>query len=457
MVVDTVIKNCKVVHPLGIREEGIAINREEIVALAADPCLPNARKTIDARGNYVIPGLIDPHVHLGLYQPANLDIRAGTISAALGGITSIGNYLPGTIYSDRGLTAEMFAEWKEIYERCAIVDAFFHGRVMSSADIGRLTETIRNHGIISYKFNMAYKGSEGAVIGIQNVDDGLLYEGFRAIAASGLPTRALVHAENIDIINRIRPGIQASGRQDLAAWTETRPDFCELLDAERAICLAQLLETPLYIVHISAAKTIRALYTAKKQDIDVVGETCPHYLTLTKNAPLGPLGKMNPALKCEEDIEALWHGIKEGVIECLGSDHCSPTRKMKQDLWTGVPGIPGIDCLLPLMLSEGVNRGRITLEKLVQVCCYNNAKTFGLHPQKGEICVGSDADLVIVDLTKKAVVAPKAESSLSDFSVYEGRELQGWPILTMLRGNVIMEQGRLVGKTGIGRYLRSQL
>jgi dihydroorotase-like cyclic amidohydrolase len=458
MIVDTVIKNCRIISPWGISTEGIGIKGGEIVALAKDTYLPEATRTIDAKGNYVMPGVIDPHVHMGTYHSLTEDSTTIAIAAALGGVTTLGVYLSIGLYSSSdGLSAERFDEWKEIYETHALVDAFFHGRVYSAIDAERILDTTLRYGLPSHKFSMAYKGFEGQQLGMQGIDDGIIFKGFKAIAPLGYPARAMVHAENIDVIFMLKKDIESTGRQDLAAWTDVRPGFCEFLDAERAISIARVVNAPLYIVHISAAQTVNAVAKAKAEGVDVIGETCPQYLTLTKDAPLGPLGKANPSLKDQEDIAELWGGIREGTIECLGSDHVTSTRKMKQDMWTGVPGFTGTEYILPLMLSEGVDKGRITLEKLVEVCCYNNARVFGIYPRKGIIRIGSDADLVIIDLNKKKRVPAKTKLQLTDFCVYEGWELKGWPILTMVRGDVIAEDENIIAKPGIGKYIKRSL
>jgi dihydropyrimidinase len=301
---------------------------------------------------------------------------------------------------------------------------------------------------------MAYKGPEGEQIGAACADDGLLWAGFKEIADIGYPFRAQVHAENIDIIYRIKPQIEATGRQDLAAWDDARPGFCETLDVQRAISLASFTGAPLYIVHVHHGPSVDVIATAKSAGVDVVAETCPQYLVLDRTAPLGTLGKVNPPITDKASSERLWQGIREGTISCIGTDHCSVSKEMKKEMWKGAtPGLPGVESLLPIMLSEGVNKGRITLEKLVEVLCYNNAKTFGLFPLKGTIQVGSDADLVIVDLDKKAKMTVNPEHGCYDYTPYEGWEVKGWPVLTMLRGNVLVENGKLAAEPGTGRYI----
>ncbi len=453
MKVDSIIRNGKIVSPTGIIQAGVAIDDGKIVAVASDTSLPEAKRSIDAQGHYVLPGIIDVHVHLGAYHSLEEDLK-DTIGAAFGGVTTVGNFLGLGKESAKGSYADSFNRWKETWEKHSFVDAFFHASIISETNLKEIKLNAKRYGIASCKFYMAYKGPEGEEIGASPADDGLLWTGFNEIASLGYPFRAQVHAEDIDIVYRIKPQLEASGRQDLAAWDDARPGFCETLDVQRAISLARLTKAPLYIVHVHNGASVDVIAKAKSEGIDVVAETCPHYLLLDRTSPLGPLGKINPPLTDKASSERLWEGIREGTISCIGTDHCSVTKEMKKEMWKrALPGGPGVENLLPLMLSEGVNKGRITLEKLVEVLCHNNAKTFGFFPQKGTIQVGSDADLVIVDLNKKAEMTVNKEHGCYDYILYEGWEVTGWPVLTMLRGNVLVENGKLVAKPGIGKYL----
>lgn len=179
---------------------------------------------------------------------------------------------------------------------------------------------------------------------------------------------------------------------------------------------------------------------------------------MTKDDPLlGTRGKVNPPLRDQSSVEKLWRGINEGVVDCIGSHHAPHSIEAKErDIWAALPGFPGIETLLPLILSEGVNKGRITLPKLVEVCSANAAKALGLHPRKGGIAIGADADLVIIDLKKKVKIRSEILHSAAAWTPYEGRELRGWPTLTMLRGNVIMEDGEPIARSSVGRYIPRQ-
>jgi len=453
MPVDTVIKNGRIVSPGGIATRGIAISGGRIAAIADDDDLPEAGETIDAEGNFILPGIIDVHVHTGLYVPLSEEIR-DTYAAAYSGITTIGNYVGMRLEAQKDSYELAFDRWRDTWEKNALSDVFFHGNIISDTNINEIRANASRYGITSFKFMMINRGPEVLKAGLYAIDDGVLWLGFREISTLGYPARAIVHCENREIIDRIEPVLKATGRQDTAVWALAHPGFCETLDAEKAISLARLTGAPLYIVHIASAGTVDVLAKAKAEGIDVIGETCPHYLALTRDAHLGPLGKVNPPLGDKASQERLWQGINEGTISCLGSDHCSTTKELKKDMWAQIQGMPGLDALLPVMLSEGVNRGKITLQKLVEVCCENNARVFGLYPKKGTLQVGSDADIVIVDLDKKARLSiSNSHYTLADYTPYEGWEIKGWPVLTMLRGNIIVQGGELKARPGLGKYI----
>ena len=345
--------------------------------------------------------------------------------------------------------------WIETWNKNSLIDGVFSPFIMTPTHLNDIPIIARKYGISTFKFLMAYKGEEAEQLGIAPTDDGQLYEGFKAVAELGPPARAMIHAENMDIITRLKEQLKAQGRTDLAAWTDCRPGWVEALDVERAISIAKVTGCPLYQVHTSAAESVEAIAKAKAEGVDYISETCPPYLTLTKDSPVGNMGKVNPPLKNQKSIDRLWKGLKEGTVSCLGTDSCPHVAKeMKQGtIWEAYPGYTCMESYLPIMLSEGVNKGRITLERLVECACRNNAKAFGVFPKKGTISVGSDADLVIVDLDKKVRLSAETHHECCDFSIYEGWEVKGYPVLTMVHGAVVMEDGKVVGKPGIGRYI----
>jgi dihydropyrimidinase len=454
MKVDIVIKNCKVVNPEGITSQGIAISGEKIVALADDTKLPEAEKTIDAGGNYVLPGIIDNHTHFGGGYPLDEDVRGDTAAATYGGITTVANTIGIGYCQHRGSFTEVVDEWIEIQEANAFTDFVMSPIITSDVQLREIRLAAGRWGICTFKIALAYKEYEAEQEGTIAPNDGILYVALKTIAELGPPARLMLHCENIDIINRLMPRIRDDeGRQDLAAWTDSRPGWTEALDIKRAASIAKIVKAPIYIVHLSSIEGVDAVAEARDEGVDIIAETLPVFLTLTKYSPLGALGKINPPLRDDKSIERLWEGIRSGLVQCMGTDNASLRKEQKHDIWNGLPGLPSIENYLPIMLSEGVNKGRITLEKLVEVCCVNNAKAMGIYPKKGTIRVGSDADIVIVDINRKVRLSADNLHQLADFCLFEGWEVKGYPVLTMLRGNIVTKDGKLLAKPGLGRYL----
>jgi len=454
MHVDTLIVNTRIVSPEGIRNGHIAVQDGKVAGILSGSSLPEANETIDAGGKHVIPGVVDPHVHYGVYHSCEDEVY-DLQCAAYGGTTTACAYVGLGATAEKGSYEGSFQRWKDVWEENAVIDTIFHGGMCSEKNIEDVVVNAERYGITSFKFLMTCKGEEAKIIGGDTCDDGFLYAGFKSIARLGDKGIAMCHAENIDIISRIMPSIKETGRQDLAAWAEARPGWAETLDVIRAISLSMVTGCRLYLVHIHYHESLEIIAKAQADGIHVVAETCPQYLVLTSTADIpGGLGKINPPLRDEECNLALWEAVSDGTISFVGSDHCSTTRDMAPDLWSAPPGSPGAETLLPIMLSEGVNKGRISLETLVEVLCTNNARAFDIYPQKGALEIGSDADLVIVDLNKKVQFGTANQHyKLSDYSPYEGLEVTGWPVLTMVRGKVVVKDGEMMAEPGWGRYI----
>lgn len=457
MKADIVVKNCKLVTPEGITREGIAIDDGKILAIDRDSDLPAAERTIDAKENYVIPGVIDTHVHFSYSHPLDIDTRVDSAAAAYGGVTTVSNMMGLEGFRNFAYTDSytiIFDEWRETQKRNALTDFTIDLVIFSETHIREIPLYAAKYGVFLFKMALINKGLGARELKTMEADDGALYAALKEIAAIGPPARLRLHCENIDIINRLLAIVRnEEKRQDLAAWTDTRPGWVEALDIERAASIARITKAPIFIVHVSSAEGVDAVVKAKAEGVDIIAETTPAYLTLTKDAPLGALGKVIPPLKDKRSIERLWEAINSGVVECIGTDNVSNTKEQKKELWTALPGYSSVESYLPIMLSEGVNKGRITLEKLVEICCINNAKAMGIYPKKGAIRVGSDADLVIIDLNKKVKLSAQTLHQLADFCIWEGWEVKGYPILTMLRGNIIMQDGKLLSDPGVGEYL----
>ncbi|MEM3421186.1 MAG: amidohydrolase family protein [Candidatus Hadarchaeum sp.] len=459
MLVDTAIKNCRIVGVDGTVAGGIAIDNGKIIAIAKDPNLPSADRYIDAKGRFVIPGVIDPHVHYSLYRPFEEDCKSETKAAVAGGITTEALMTWGGMDKLLAPYKEKFDEAKNTVERHALANVVFIACLFTDQHIQEIPEYARDLGITQFKHCMFLKGRDAEALGLPSFDDAKLYSGLEIASTLGPPAISMIHAENVEIYYGLKEKLLKAGRKDLRAWTEAKSSLCEAEAVSRVIAVSDYLGAPIYLVHISSRESLDIAIQAQARGSKVTVETCPHYLSLSyKDFPDDcVLAKCNPPLRDERDIERLWWGIQRGHVHCIGTDHCASTGKGALDIWSAPAGLPGLETLLPVMLSEGVNKGRISMEKLVEVCCYNPAKVLGILPQKGTIAVGSDADLVIVDSDESKIVKAENLCTASDFTPYEGRELKGWPVLTMVGGNVVMEDGEIVGRPGVGKYIPRKL
>jgi dihydropyrimidinase len=455
---DLVISGGRVVSEHGIREASIAVAGGRIVAVGDRAVMPSAARTIDVEGQHVFPGVVDPHVHLQTFANRfDINVKTESKSAAVGGVTTI---IPTLLNREDATLSflDHFPWCKEAVDKYATIDVAFSAVIGSTQQIRELPRMATELGITSYKFYMAYTQDEASVFGINAMDDGQVLEGLRTIREIGYPAMMMVHAENMTIIHKLKGEYIAAGRNDLKAWTDARPDIAEEEATRRAIWYAKETGSRLYIVHMTIGRGVDWVREAQAKGVNVIAETCPHYLVLTKfdNDRVGHLGKVNPPLRDLENQEKLWEGVRNGAITCVGSDHSTIVPrpdKLQKDIWTAVPGFPGSGMLLPIMLSEGYHKGRVSLEKISAVLATNNARVYGLYPQKGAIEVGSDADFAIVDLDEKRVVTPEYMQSFADWGLYDGWELTGWPTMTIVRGEVVVDHGKVVGREGYGRYL----
>jgi dihydroorotase-like cyclic amidohydrolase len=298
--------------------------------------------------------------------------------------------------------------------------------------------------------------SEGNPIGIVTADDGVLYAGMERIRNLGPYNFCMVHAEDNALVEMFTEEVKRSGRNDLQAYTDSRPDFVEEQDILRAIWMAELLGCPLYIPHVTIGAAIDAALAANHRGARIILETCPHYLGLTTDHPAfegdrAGIGKVSPPLRDKVNQDRLWDGLAKGYISTVGSDHV-PIEKSGGALWEERPGFAGMATILPVMLTEGYLKGRIGLETIAAVTALNPAKLFGYYPQKGSIEIGSDGDIVLCDLQKEQVVSPLSTHSRFT-SAFEGQTLKGWPILTVRRGEVIFREGEVLALPGSGRIL----
>ncbi len=460
---DCVVKNGKLVIPqVGILEAWIGIEKERIKIVSDEKATPEAKKIIDAKGRYIFPGLVDPHTHFGNHLPFYEDFDTETVVAAAGGVTTFLTVLKvGLFDPEYPSYFKIFPGILEKTKGLSSVDFSFHFHIPVDKHIEEIPDYYRELGIQSYKFHMTYK-NVAAASGVTDVaahlkkmnpgvDDGVIYQILKKVGGMEIPPVPAVHCEADEIIRYTEEEAHRQGLTGLKAWNEARPYFTEELAVMKAGYLARITKSPVYIVHLSTKEGLEVVRAEKIRGTKIIAETCVHYLSMN-DEEMSPFGKINPPIRSQEHVEKLWEGILDGSITCVGTDHGAKHRSTKmKDIWGASLGFPGMETTLAIMIDESRKRG-IPLTKVAEVCSYNNAKVFSLLPQKGTICPGSDADLVFVDMEKEVVISPDILHSISGFSPYEGRKVKGWPVLTMLRGEVIYENGKMV-KKGSGEFV----
>ncbi|NIS60280.1 MAG: allantoinase AllB [Proteobacteria bacterium] len=439
MAVDLAILNGKIVTPQGIYEgDDIAVEKGEIVAIDKQGSFPEAKKTIDATGKYVLPGIIDVHVHFR--QPGyeyKEDFETGSMAAAAGGVTTVCDMPNNQPFCS---TVEAFQQKKESIRNKAYVD---YGLV--AAVVGETIEEIPNlaqSGINVFKIFM------GATVGgVPAPDDGGMFRAFQLVAETGL--RVGVHAENNAIMDYMTAKLKGEGRTDPLAHVEARPPIAEAESIQRAILFAGETGCKLHIYHLSSREGVQLIRAAQEKGVQVSAETGPHYLLLDCNymKKVGSILKINPPVRSPEHGEALWQGLLDGTVEVIATDHSPHTleEKIKDNIWEAIPGFTGVETKVPLMLTQ-VNEGRLSLMTYVKVASENPARVFNLYPRKGTIQVGTDADFTIVDMEKVGIINSEKLHSKSKITPFDGWRVKGLPVYAIVRGNVVMKDGEIVGK-----------
>ena len=449
---DLIVRNGTVVFPdRAAQPLDVAITGGKFTALLAPGTPAEAKRRVDATGKHVFPGLIDCHVHFGFAEPIT-EYTTETVYAAQGGFSTVlGYFLNNATYDD------VFArEIGYARDRCHI-DYGFHFSTANELHLTELARYVHEFGVTSFKYFMNFKGEEGRYLGLDGTDDGYFHDLLERAAALGDVT-IVCHTENIEIVNRIRKKFQQEGRSSLRDWCLSKPAISEAENLVRAAYFAEKLGAKIYIPHLSTRLGLEETRRWRSRYPHITLETCPHYLTHTLDADIGSIGKANPPFRTRDDVDAIWEGLADGTIEVVASDHVPRKRATKEKgIWLASQGFPGTATILPVLLSEGYHKGRISLARVCDCLTAAPARIFHLDDRKGHIRVGFDGDLTIVDLNLEKKVDPAALGSYSDYSLYEGWSLKGWPVMTVVRGEVVMDDGRIVGRPGFGEYLRRSL
>lgn len=447
---DLVIRGGTIITASDTTHADLGVQDGRIVQVGGE--MARATRELDARGLFVFPGGVDVHTHLSRTPGAERvdDFFHGSAAAAAGGITTICDYA----FQTRGRTLRQAAEQERADgEANSVIDFGLH-LVLGDPSSTSLEEmpALIAEGYPSYKIFMnQHRFNQRALdylraMGVAGVNGGIVN----------------IHAEDETIISYLSEQLLAAGKTEPRYFPQSRPAVSEVVAAARAVAMAEVARCPIYLVHLSSAGALSVLRAARARGLPIFGEVRPIYLYLTEERFEGSREEAakligNPPLRSPADMAALWEALRNGDIQTVATDHLpwGPERKTDPSLTfaTIEPGMSNLETLLPMLYSEGVVKGRISVNRFVELIATNPARLFGLHPRKGSIVAGADADLVLFDPDRRVTVRHEAMHSRAFYDPFEGFEVQGWPRVTVSRGEVIFQDGDVTGARGRGRFL----
>jgi dihydropyrimidinase len=446
---DLAIVGATVVTPSAVAPADVGVIAEKIASIAPPGALEPAWRTIDAREMLLIPGAVDPHTHLDaeMFRMHTIDdFESGTAAAAAGGVTTIVDY---AFQPQGGSLADAIEKWNAKARGRAIIDYGFHVAILdpspeSIAEIPRIVE----RGVTSFKIFMM-QGFEARA-----------RDFLRAFKAAGESGALLaIHAEDEHLIGFCTERLLAAGNEGVQHFAASRPPLSEAAAVRRALAMTELSDAAAYFVHLSSREAVDEVRRARARGRVVLAETRPIYLYLTEERFLEPNGARYvgyPPLRSAEHRDALWSALADGTIDVVATDHCSWTleRKVSASRFTRMPpGMSNLETLVPMLYSEGVAKGRITISRWVDLTSTNAAKIFGLYPRKGAIVEGADADLVVFDPNRRVTINSAEMHSRADYDPFEGFEVTGWPTMTISRGVPIVINRKVEAPAGRGDFI----
>lgn len=457
----TLIKNGRVITAVDDYMADVYIENETVTLIGKNLEM-EADEIIDASGKYLFPGGLDPHTHMDMPFGGTTsadDFETGTLAAAHGGTTTLIDF---AIQTKGHSTLEALDTWHAKADGKTAIDYGFH-MIVTDLEDSRVPEMkmLADAGVTSYKLFMAYPG-------VLYVDDGTIYRAMKKAGEDG--TVVCMHAENGIVIDEIVKQALSEGKTAPKYHAITRPTRMEAEGVHRAISIAEVAQVPIYIVHLSSSDALEQVMLARNRGVHAFAETCPQYLFLDdsyydQEGFEGAKYVMTPALREKWNQDELWKGLKFGDLQSIATDHCpfcfKDQKMLGIDDFTKIPnGAPGVENRMALVYNGGVNSGRISLNKFVELTSTAAAKTFGLFPKKGTIAVGSDADIVVFDPNRTETISVKNTCTHHmnvDYNAYEGFEVTGFPETVLSRGKVIIDKCEYVGKKGDGRFLKRGL
>jgi len=459
------IKNGTLITASETFQADILIQDEKIARIGLDLEADSAQ-VIDASGKLILPGGVDPHVHLDLPMfdtVSSDDHYTGHKAAAFGGTTTVMDFV---VLEDKGFAYSVDL-WLQKAEKAAIDYSFHMNLTKFNEKIAKEIPSLREMGIQTLKVFTAYNGR-------LRLDDGSIFKALRIAKDNGMLMMA--HCENGDVIDTLIPEALAAGHTSPEYHALTRPAWGAVEATLRMAAMAEQADSPVYIVHMNVGGEVDMLKYARERGVPVMGETCPQYLFFTIDdlrKPDGAKWICSPPMRTEKDNTRLWEGLSNGVLQTIGTDHCPfyfdgtkpivyeereiaiPGKELGKDDFTKIPnGLPGIQDRMPVMWTYGVRAGHITPNQFVAYNCTNPAKIFGLYPQKGTLLPGSDADIVIWDPEKRVKYGVAHSHQRTDYNLYEGWELVGYPEKVFLRGKLIVDGNEWKGKRSDGKFLK---
>jgi dihydropyrimidinase len=455
---DTVIRNGTIVTATDTYLSDVGISNGKISVIGLDLPVESAGKLIEARGMMVMPGGIDVHTHLDMPFGGTMsadDFESGTIAAAYGGTTTLIDF--AIQYKGQTLR-HAFDTWMKKADGKAVIDYAFHCIItdIAGAQLDEMKAFVRE-GVPTFKLFMAYPG-------VFMLDDASIFKAMGAAANSG--GMICMHAENGGAIDVIVQRALAEGKRAPKYHALTRPVTLEAEATSRAIALAEIAGTPVYIVHLSCNEALEKVREARDRGLRVYAETCPQYLYLSlenMDAPgfEGAKYVFTPPLREKWHQEKLWQGLAQDDLQVVSTDHCPFCMKEQKELgkddFTKIPnGGPGIEHRLSLVYNGGVHGGKFSPNRFVQLVSTAPAKLFGLYPRKGTVAVGSDADLIVFDPNEEQIISVKTHHMRVDYSMFEGTRVKGTTKTVLSRGRTIIDNGRFTGKAGAGEFLRRE-
>jgi len=459
-VLDTVLRGGRAMLADGAIVEGdIGIAGGRIAAIAAPENL-TGDAVVDVKGLLVMPGIVDAHIHLGhggdISRPRTAgDAESESAAAAAGGVTTFLSY----VISGAAFAPAVFDDICAVTASGSRVDFGLHLVISTEEQLANVPTYAKEYGIPSFKLFMYSRGGEGLRLGLPDIDDGFLFRLAEAVARSdGI---LCPHCENIEVARILGDRLKAAdpeGRGGLAAWNNSRPPFVEAEAVHRVATLARQAGAPVYLVHCTSAAALHAALAQRELGTDLTIETCTHYLTHTIAWKGGDVAKVGPPIREAADTEALWAALRAGQIDVVATDHVHRSSSAKAGgIWNASPGFPGMQTLLPVLLSEGHHKRGLPLSVIAAVLSSNPARAMGCRT-KGAITVGRDADFAIVDLNREWTANSTGMHSDAGFTIYDGWRFRGKIIHSMVRGRFVYRDEQLCADAiGHGRYIRRRL